>query len=339
MTIRITRVAVLCCAGLFGASVVPLPAPVGDRGGILSAVVEPLRFIHRDAAAQTGDVSPSHVYQLVSDLVSEIEIVREAMGVTDYPLEAEPAEDRAPLHVYARAQELRRKISAAQRRLGMAPSTVDHIPVKEIGPNDVFANVERALAELRRIKEQLVIEDEIEPAEFEGGKIPSHVYQLVGDASFMMDGLVGRPHDVNDVFHNLTILFGDMELVATKLKVAMDLEPPEVRERKRLKEVGQQVMRGTFKLINLQTRLGMDASGVPQVVLVRVTPANLNEAINIMHAEMVRIKAHLDIPLPIEDVQVARNKKPRDLFALAVLIVRNLDRLAKAADAYVAAQS
>ena len=201
------------------------------------------------------------------------------------------------------------------------------------------ASVQAALQEVRRIKEQLVIEDEIEPAPFEGGKTPSDVYQHVGDASFMMDGLVGRPHDVSDVYRNMKHLLGDMELVATKLKVAMDLELPEVGGRKRLKEVGQQVLRGTFKLINLQTRLGIDASGVPEVSLVRVTPAILYEAINIMNAEMVRIKVHLNIKLPREESDVSRNKKPADLFALAVQVVRNLDRLATAADAYVESQS
>ena len=337
MKIRARQVAMFCCVGLLGASSVPLPIPADDGGGVLSAVIKPLRFIHREAAAQE-DISPSHVYQAVSDLQSEIEIVREAMGITDYPLEAEPAEDRAPIHVYAKTLELRRKVSAAQRRLGMAPSKVDQMPVREIVPKDVYGVVQKALAEVLRIKEQLVIEDEIEPAPFEGGKTPSLVYQHVGDASFMMDGLVGHAIDVSDVYENMTHLLGDMELVATKLKVAMELDPPEVKQRKRLKEVGQQIMRGTFKLINLQTRLGMDASGVPEVTLVRVTPANLYDVINVMDAEMVRIKAHIGIKLPHDESAVARNKKPRDLFALAVLVVRNLDRLAKAADGYVATQ-
>ena len=162
------------------------------------------------------------------------------------------------------------------------------------------------------------------------------VYQHVGDASFMMDGLVGRPTDVNDVYRNLMLLQGDMDLVAAKLKVAMQLEPPVVEGRKRLKEVAQQLLRGTFKLINLQTRLGMDASGVPQITLVRVSPANLYEAINIMNAEMVRIKAHLGIQLPREAQTPARNKRPRDVFAEALRVIRNLDLLIKAADNYLA---
>ena len=339
MKFRIAHVTVLCCAGLFGAFSVPLPIPADDDGGVFSTIVSPLRFIQREAKAQETEITPSHVYQIVSDLLSEIEIVREAMGVTDYPLEAEPAEDRAPIHAFSKTLELRKKITAAQRRLGMAPSKVGQIPVKEIIPKDVYGSVRSALAEVRRIKEQLVIEDEIEPAEFAGGKTPSLVYQHLGDASYMMDGLVGHPIDINDVHQNLTGFVGDMELVATKLKVALKLNPPEVKKRRRLKDVGQQIMRGTFKLINLQTRLGIDASDVPEVTLVRVAPGNLNEAINIMDAEMVRIKAHLGITLPHEEPQGARNKKPNDLFALAILVIRNLDILANAADAYIATQS
>ena len=94
-------------------------------------------------------------------------------------------------------------------------------------------------------------------------------------------------------------------------------------------------MRATFKTINLQTRLGMDASGVPQITLVRVSPAEVYEATNILLAEMVRIKAHLDIQLPRAEQAPSRNKKPKDVFAQVLLLIRNLDTLARAADDYV----
>ena len=104
-----------------------------------------------------------------------------------------------------------------------------------------------------------------------------------------------------------------------------------------MKEVAQQVLRATFKMINLQTRLGMDASGVPQITLVRVSPAEVYEATNVLLAEMVRIKAHLDIPLPREEHALSRNKRPRDIFAQVLLLIKNLDILAKAAENYQSA--
>ena len=313
MNIRLNPAALAGCLALAGAVALP-PA----------------------ALAQTAGATPSHVYQATSDLISEIDILRDAMGVTVYPVEAEPAEDRSPIHIYAKSLEVLEKISAAQKRMGMNPAPIGQIPVKDITAKDVLLSVQNSIAEARRMKAQLVIEDEIVPEPLEGGKTASAVYEHLGDASFLLDGLVGHPTDPNDVHTHMVYLHDEMELIAAKLKVALELEPPVVNGRKRMKEVAQQVLRATFKVINLQTRLGMDASGVPQMALVRVSPAQVFEATNILLAEMVRIKAHLGIDLPRVEHAPSRNKKPRDVFAQTLLFIRNLDALAKAADGYVA---
>ena len=313
MNIRLNHAALAGCLALAGAIALP-PA----------------------ALAQAAGATPSHVYQATSDLISEIDILRDAMGVTVYPVEAEPAEDRSPIHIYAKSLEVLEKISAAQKRMGMNPAPIGQIPVKDITAKDVLLSVQNSIAEARRMKAQLVIEDEIVPEPLEGGKTASAVYEHLGDASFLLDGLVGHPTDPNDVHTHMVYLHDEMELVAAKLKVALELEPPVVNGRKRMKEVAQQVLRATFKVINLQTRLGMDASGVPQMALVRVSPAQVFEATNILLAEMVRIKAHLGIDLPRVEHAPSRNKKPRDVFAQTLLFIRNLDALAKAADGYVA---
>ena len=313
MNVRLSRAAVIGGLGLLGLSGLTV----------------------QGAAAQEN-ITPSHVYQITSDLISEIDILRDAMGVTIYPVEAEPAEDRAPIHTYAKSLEVLEKISAAQKRMGMRPAKIAQIPVKEIAAKDVYKSVQNCIAEVRRMKEQLVIEEAIRPAPLDGGMTASAVYEHLGDASYLLDGLVGHPTDPNDVHTHMVYLHDEMELIAAKLKVALELDPPPVNGRKRMKEVAQQVLRATFKVVNLQTRLGMDASGVPQVSLVRVSPAQVFEATNILLAEMVRIKAHLGIQLPRTEHAPSRNKKPRDVFAQALLLIKNLDALAKAADEYAA---
>ena len=278
-----------------------------------------------------ANVTPSHVFQATLDLISEIELLREAMGVNDYPSEAEPQEDRAPVHVYSKSLEVMKKVARFQRRLGMPPGRVGQIPVKQIVPKDVLGSVTGITEQLRRVKKQLVINDKIRPASFEGAKTPSMVYKNLGDASFLLDGLVGRPLTPNDVFANVVEAHDEMELIAAKLKVALALEPPVIEGRRRPKDVAQQVLRATYKVINLQTRLGMDASGVPNLTLVRVTPAEVYEATNILLAEFVRIKKHLNVTLPRSPRPEPRNKKPNDVFVQVLLMIENLDRLAKAA--------
>lgn len=157
------------------------------------AVLAALTFATPSSAQSQGQVTPSRVYQAAQDLIAEIEVLRDEMGIVDYPPEAEPQEDRAPVHVYAKSLEVATKVSRAQRRLGMPAGPAGQIPVKEIVPKDVLASVRAITREVRRIKDQPVIETKITPTPFAGGKTPSSVYQSLGNASFLLDGLVGRP--------------------------------------------------------------------------------------------------------------------------------------------------
>ena len=277
--------------------------------------------------AEHRSATPSHVFQAVQNLNSEIVILRDELGVYDYPPEAELHEDRAPVHVYAKTLELLDKAIHVQGRFGVPPGRPGQIPFKEIVPGDVLANVLYITDELRKIKSQMVIEREIEPAALVGGKTPSLVYKALADVSFLMDGLRGQPLTPSDVYQNCQHIFDEMDLVAVKLRVTLNVDVPQVEGTKRPKDVAQQVLRATYKVIKLQNRLGMDASGVPKLTMVRVTPSEVYDATNMILAEMARIKLHLDIDVPRDQREEARAKTPTDVFAFVLLIIENLDAL------------
>ena len=329
---RIWQAMIVCGFVLSGISV----GPVGAQESWSDWAARLFGTQAEEAATQgaeddTSDMTPSHVFQATQDLLAEIEILREAMAVADYPSEAEPQEGRAPVHIYAKTLEVLRKVARVQSKFGIAPAEVGHIPVKAIAAKDVFGNVQVIIGELREVKSQLAIEEEIQPAPLVGGKTPSLIYKNLGDASFLLDGLVGRPLTPNDVYGNVLRIHDEMGLIAAKLGAELELAPPAVNGRKRSREVAQQMLRATYKVINLQTRLGMQASNVPALTLVRVTPAENFEVTNIMLAEMARIKLHLDIELPRETRGAERNKTPTDVFAQVLRMIKNLDALAKEA--------
>lgn len=278
-------------------------------------------------------VTPSHVYRATLDLIAEVQILREELGADDYPPEAEAQEDRAPVHVYAKTLEVMSKVSRVQRRLGMSVAEVGQIPIKKVEPRDVLGSVARILEELRKVKGQMMIEAQIDAAPFEGGKTPSLVYKNLADASFLLDGLAGRPLTPNDVYLNTVYLLDELELIAAKLRAPLSLETPAVEGRKTPKDVAQQVLRASYKMVNLQTRLGMDASSVPNLTLVRVTPSEVYDATNMLLAETTRIKHHLNINVPRESRREPRNKVPTDVFAQVLLVIENLDTLSASADA------
>ena len=318
----------------------------GSGGGILSTILQWFQGRNLDTDSEgeqaqgrqqgrEGDgkeVTLSHVYQAIRNLIAEIEILRQATGVADAPPEADSREDQTPIHAYAKSLEVMEKTARIQRRLGMIPVEVGPIPVKRITPQELHRNVRAIIEELRRVKRQLVIEDEIQPAPFAGGKTPSLLYKNLGDASFLLDGLVGRPTTSNDAYMHVLRVHDEMELIAAKLGVALESDPLMVESKKEPKEIAQQILRATYKAINLQSRLGMDASSVPNPTLVQVTPAEVFDSTNILLAEMARVKVHLNIRSPPAQRRESRNKQPKDVFAQVLLVIKNLDILTKAAD-------
>ena len=280
--------------------------------------------------ANDGKVTPSHVYQVSENIISEIEILREAIGVDDEPNEPEAQRGKTPIHVYGKGLELLEKISKAQRKLGMTPAEVGEIPLRDIKPADVFELVSAILLQLTNMKEQLVISDTIENAKFIGAKMPSDVYENLWLASYMLDGLV-PPIKPKDVYRNIQYIHGEMRLIATKLDVSLDLDPPEITGRKRLKNIGQQALFSLYKISELEKRLdGMAAASVPEVTLVRIRSSDIYDLTNMLIAEMVRIKVHLKIDLPRGEQPTPHRVKTNEVFGQMHLVVKNLEKMIKA---------
>ena len=316
---RVLFVSLACSSAWFGVSA---GAVESDRGWF-DAIAD--WFSGSDDPEE--DATPSDVYRASLDVLAEIRILREELGAEDYPAEAETQDDRAPLHVYAKSLEVMGKVSRVQRRLGMPVRKVGQIPVKVIEPGDVLVSVTTILDQLREIKSQMVIAREIDPAPLVAGKTTSMVYKNLADASFLLDDLVGRPLNPNDVYLNTVHLLDDLALIANELRAPVKEEAPAVEGRKSSKDVAQQVLRASYKMVNLQTRLGMDASSVPTLTLVRVTPTEVFDATNMLLAETMRVKHHLGIDVERAERAVSRNKQPTDVFAQVLLVIMNLDAL------------
>lgn len=279
------------------------------------------------AFAQSADITSSNVFQASEALIEEIELLRFALGAVDYPPNPELQEDRYPVHVFAKTLEVMLKVIWVEEKYGITPGLLDQIPVKAVMPEDVFGSVNAILDEVRRIKEQLDIGSKIQKPPFVGGKTSSDVYHNIGIASSLLDGLVGRSLSLNDVFRNTQYVEDEMELIAEKLKVILDTELLTVRSRKFPKDVAQQVYLAVQKIVKLQKALRMNASIVPNLTLVRITPTEIYDATNMLLAELVRIKHHQNIEESREGRPLPFGKYPNDVFASMRLINRNLDKL------------
>ena len=333
-------VLVLCCAGLFGVSSSPVTADEGERGGFISTIIDWFRGeekVSSELATKPShdaeEISTTHVYQAATELLAEIEILRRATRVTDAPPAAEVTVHQTLTHAYTKAVEVQVKTARLQKRLGMISVEVASIPVKDFTARDLHSNIVDTINELRRVKRQLVIDEEIQPDSFGGSKSPSGIHQILANASLLMDGLIGRSTTFNDIYMRVLRIHDEMELISEKLEAILKLEPPIVNASKERKDIAQQVLRATYKVIQLQRKFDMIVPGAPTKSLERVSVAEVYDATARLLTEMVRIKVHLNVQSPPPSARTSRNKQASDVFAQVLLLIQNLDIMIEAVDA------
>lgn len=261
-------------------------------------------------------------------VLREIEVLRIELGVDDEPPESELQLDRLPAHVYVKSMEVMAKVAAVQRRFGVPPGSSREMPLTEPSAADVLASVTDILDSIRAIKTQMVIESEVEPAVVSGLPTLDSVYKNLADSSYLLDGLVGYPLDRGDVFGITSAIAEELNLIGTKLQIVLDTQPPEVDGPKRTIDIAQQLLRAIYKAVSLQGRLGMEASLVPTLTMVRVTPTEAYDLAGLLRTEVSRIKWHLGVNVPVILDQPPSRTDGTELFAQTLLIIRNLDQLA-----------
>lgn len=310
---------------LFGAV-----APARSEAGEAGAIDVPMR---RGQATQ-ATTSPAVPDSAWSDIASaaatvprEIEVLRAELGVDDVPPEAESQPERRPAHLYVKSLEVMAKVATVQRRFGVPVGSLREMPLAEPSPDDVLASVTDILNGIRAIKTQMVIETEVDETVVSGLPTLAGAYKNLADSSVLLDGLVGRPLNRSDVFGNTLTIAEELNLIGTKLQVVLDAEPPAVVGPKRTIDIAQQMLRAIYKAVSLQARLGMQPSAVPTLTMVRVTPTDTYDLAGVLWAEVMRIKWHLGVNVPVVQDQRPSHTDATVLFAQTLLIIRNLDQL------------
>ena len=276
-----------------------------------------------------AELSANHVYRATLDLLAEIAAIREARDIADLPAEPEVQDHQSSLGAYIKAREVMEKTARVQRRFGMLPVHVAPVPVTEIGPNDMLRSIQAIMEELRRVKRQLVIRKEIRAAPIAEGKTLAEAYKNLEYASLLLDGLVGRPTTLSDLYMHLLHVREEMELIAAHLGVVIDTDPSAVKENREPREIVEQVLRAIYRTVSLQSRLGMQGSSVPSTEHLQVTPADVLDATNLLLEEVMRIKVHMDIQSLPEKREPAQKKQSSDTFSEVRLVLEIIKAITK----------
>ena len=328
---------------------VPEPEPVlplepetePEPAAAIEPEARPARAPRPARDGETATLADAH--RAARDLVAEIELLRRAQGIADAPALTAPTTSvesgdgrEAPIHAWLESLEVMEKATRVQRRFGMIAFDVASLPAGDVTLGDTYRNVLIVTEELRRVKRQLVVEARIDPAPPGADPAPVDLHVRLAHASALLDGLVGRPVSSNDVYLHVRWVRAALAPLAARLGVSLEPDPPPpepgaAEEPRASKEVAQQILIATYKVVNLQSRLGMAPSDVPGALPGDVAPADVYESVNRLVVELARIGAHLGVETPGLERPEARRMHAGDVYAQALRLIADLDRVSRAA--------
>ncbi len=263
----------------------------------------------------TGSITPSHVYLQTECAILEIKMIRAAKSLDDVPREPGVQVKKNPIHVYGKCLEVIEKIGRAQSSWGITPAQVGQIPIRNVTPSEVYDCVERILVELQRIKTQLNISVTITSPPLADDKLPSHVYENMWKASYLLDAAAGQISP-SYVYRNTQLVINEIKLIAKFQKISMEtVEVPASIDGKTPKDVNLQGFKNLHTFSKWQRKLGVDPLRVSGFPSGNIRPSDVYDTTNNMLAELVRIKAHLSITSPRGFISVVEGKTPPDVFA------------------------
>lgn len=264
------------------------------------------------------EATPSHVYQVVDDINTELALLLEADDSVARKDETAPAlTARKPRHVIQKAREMFLKVQTLRRINGLPATELQPFPVRAIKPADVKGLVSAILTDLRGLREPFAVTNDPEPAALTDGKTPTDVYQNLVGATAAVNSL-GVPKVVpNDVYRVALAIVSDL----TKIRSARGLtEEIPLKKEATGKKPGQVYELGVQLLERLAELTQNEAFAIPGGVVLpnrregKITPAHVIDILNNAQAEVVAVKLAVGASEPTEVIAPPAGKTPSDVF-------------------------
>ena len=171
-------------------------------------------LIALSSTSYAQNVSPSHVYQVVDNVVIELSLLNEANSSSaNKDKNAPEVLPRKPRHVIQKAKEVLQKIQLLRKLNRLSENTIPNFPVSEVKPADVKLMVNRILDDLADLRDKFSVTAPASNAALATGKTPTDVYKHLQTANLLIGGL-GIPKPVpNDVYRIALTIIGDLNLV------------------------------------------------------------------------------------------------------------------------------
>jgi len=259
-----------------------------------------------------NEQSPSHVFQMASQLQNEIIALRQSEGVTQKVTEPAVQTNKKPIHVYAKGVEVRNKIIRLQKKYGVPSLDPIGLPNFAATPGHVFQIVEPLTQAVKSINQSKG--NTAETAPFIPGKTPSNVYRKLWQVSYLFNGLI-PPINPNLVYQNAHQAVLELEAILAEQDVPVPAEI--IYDFKGVKltpyDVNVEAFKNMYLLARLSRAIEMTPSYAADFPIGKITPSEAYDTSNSILVEITRIKLALDIETSPPTTGIPSGKKPGDV--------------------------
>ena len=282
------------------------------------------------AAPSEEEVTPAHVYALVSLFREELDLVRVEMG---RPKERRPllqVRDAAPREVYFQALALFQRANRLSFEMTRWEIPEPTISKERILPADVRHVVNLALERLRYVEESLGLRHALTLPPIETSRTPTDVFRSIVQAGRQLNLLLDRRFSSSDVFQQVTQALGYASgLRANFAGRRMPATQPFVRA-KTPAQVFEKLL-DCFRLVRriaAESGVGVLELRVSRAELEAVSPADMHSMASLLVSELRYLHSKLPKAPPPRQAYYPGKKLPSHVFQRAGLLEAQLKDIA-----------
>ena len=290
----------------------PIPKFRNLKCGICLLMIMLTAFT-RVEAEQIKSKTPNEVFMKVLELKQRVAELRENLSVTTpWPVVSIISTGITPRHVLQKSLELLDKINRLRRILKLGPITVSPYPSREITPNEVYDMVSRLVDEVAVIHPfKLSALNKISPVK---GKIPADVYKELSEISRAIDPVLGiRGLKPTDVYAQSLKVLEQIRFLRASQNLSEEVKPPTLMEGKHPNHSLKAAYKLLRKISESERNLWMQPVSTPEIPKRIIAPGEVYDALQIVLAELERIKFRLGVERRFKTEKVEGVKSPDDV--------------------------
>ncbi len=228
-----------------------------------------------------------------------------------------PVDPKQPRHVYQKALEVLAKVNRYRHIKGMGEIVIPHYPARQITPDEVYGLVRHVRDEI-----QLLLPEsrrQLSVSSLAKRHItPTEVYANLWLTSLAFDPLLGvRGFTPSDVYQQAEYIVQIIDFLRLSQNKALRLDKPEKTQGKHPNHALQAAYKLQNKIARVQKNLWMSApETAPKVPRRVISPTDVYDALQVVIAELQRIKYRLGIDRELPLPPARKNKTPDDVIQL-----------------------